>query len=273
MTRLTLGRVLRLTLGRVLRPLYRLYEIQLVREINRRPIPCHIGIILDGNRREAQKVGITEPVEVYRAGADRLDALLAWCAELRIPAVTIWVCSTENLKRREDVVAGIFHAIETKLKRLVEDPQIHRRKVRVSAIGSPDLIPSSTLDAIRAAEAATSTYDGMRLTIAVAYGGRQEITDAVRSHLTQAAKSGRTLADVACALTPDEIGSHLYLAGLPDPDLIIRTSGEVRLSGFLLWQSAYSEFYFCDVTWPAFRKVDLLRAIRSFQHRARRFGR
>ena len=266
------GTKTRLGFGWVLRPLYRLYERRLTQQIATGPVPRHIGIILDGNRREARRWGITDPVEIYRVGADRLDAVLGWCSALKIPAVTLWVCSTDNLGRAVDEVEGILRAIETKMQKLAEDPQIHDRRVRVSAIGCLNALPPSTIEAIRKAEAATARYGGLRLTIAVAYGGRQEITDAVRSMLHECAEQGATLAEAAERITPDSIGRHLYLTGLPDPDLIIRTSGEIRLSGFLLWQSAYSEFYFCDLNWPAFRKVDLLRAVRAFQDRRRRYG-
>jgi len=257
----------------VLRPLYRVYERSLVLQISRKPVPRHIGIILDGNRRYARRYGITNPTEIYRAGADRLDALLAWSSELSIPALTLWVCSTDNLGRSVDQVEGILDAIETKLRRLAVDPKIRHRQVRVSAIGRLELLPKSTLEAIRVAQDATSAHEGLRLTIAVAYGGRQEIADAVRLLLRERAEQGDTLDDVAKMITPEVIGRHLYLAGLPDPDLIIRTSGEIRMSGFLLWQSAHSEFYFCDLNWPAFRRVDFLRAIRAFQDRERRYGR
>jgi short-chain Z-isoprenyl diphosphate synthase len=253
--------------------LYRLYERRLSRQIAGKPLPRHIGIILDGNRRELLRRGVSEPSRIYAAGADRLDAVLSWCSGLEIPAVTLWVCSTDNLARPAHQVAGILGAIETKMRALVHDPQIHLRRVRVAAIGRLDLLPPSTLEAIRAAEAATAHYEGLRLTIAVAYGGREEITDAVCSLLREQAQSGASLADVIAAITTEAIGRHLYLAGLPDPDLIIRTSGETRLSGFLLWQSTYSELYFSDVNWPAFRKLDFLRAIRAFQDRHRRYGR
>jgi len=143
----------------------------------------------------------------------------------------------------------------------------------VQAIGRLELLPESTVAAIRAAEAATADYDTMRLSIAVAYGGREEIADAVREMLRQAIDDGASLPDIVEAVCPEQIGRHLYLAGTPEPDLIIRTSGELRLSGFLLWQSAYSEFYFSDVLWPAFRKIDFLRAVRAFQQRRRRYGR
>ena len=151
-------------------------------------------------------------------------------------------------------------------------PEIHRRRVRVRAIGRLSLLPDSLVATITAAERATAGYDGMDLNIAVAYGGRQEIADAVQQLLRDMAGQGRGLAEAITAVTPDAIARHLYTAGLPDPDLIIRTSGEIRLSGFLLWQSAHSEYYFTDVHWPAFRKLDFLRALRTFQERQRRFG-
>jgi short-chain Z-isoprenyl diphosphate synthase len=166
----------------------------------------------------------------------------------------------------------ITRDITSKVRTLSDHPKIHRRRVRVQAIGKLELLPASLRDAIRAASDATEDYDGMILTIAVAYGGRDEIVDAVRSLLAEQAERGLTVVDAIAEITRAAIARHLYTAGSPDPDLIIRTSGEVRLSGFLLWQSAYSEFYFCDVPWPAFRKIDFLRAVRSYQRRKRRFG-
>jgi short-chain Z-isoprenyl diphosphate synthase len=255
-----------------LRPLYRLYERRLLRQVRLRPIPRHIGIIVDGNRRHGERLGIQDAQAIYNVGAEKLDEVLDWCAELAVPAVTLWVFSTENLQRPAAQISGILASIEAKVSNLAQDPQIHRRRVRVRAIGQLELLPGSVTAAIRAAQEATSSYDGLILTIAVAYGGRQEITDAVRSLLTDQARRGLTLAQAIDAVTPAAIEDHLYMAGAPDPDLIIRTSGEIRLSGFLLWQSAYSEFYFCDAFWPAFRKIDFLRAIRAYQHRTRRFG-
>ncbi len=256
----------------MLRLLYYFYGWRLVREVGSRPIPRHIGIILDGNRRHGRSRGITEPREVYDLGAMKLDEVLEWCAELGIPTVTLWVFSTDNFQRPPAEVSGILASIEAKLTALACDPEIHRRRVRVRAIGCLAMLPEPVLAAIRAAECATSGYDGLELNIAVAYGGRQEITDAVRALLCCMTEEQLTLAEAAKQITPEAIAKHLYTAGLPDPDLIIRTSGEVRLSGFLLWQSAHSEFYFTDVLWPAFRKIDFLRAIRSFQQRRRRFG-
>jgi short-chain Z-isoprenyl diphosphate synthase len=259
-------------LAPMFRLLYYLYARRLVRDVSSRPTPRHIGIILDGNRRHGRSRGITEPREVYDIGANKLDEVLEWCAELAIPTVTLWVFSTDNFQRPAAEVSGILASIEAKLTALACDPEIHRRRVRVRAIGCLALLPEPVLAAIRAAECATSAYNGLELNIAVAYGGRQEITDAVRAMLCRMAEKQATLAEAIEEITPEAIASHLYTAGLPDPDLIIRTSGEIRLSGFLLWQSAHSEFYFTDVLWPAFRKIDFLRAIRSFQQRRRRFG-
>jgi len=253
--------------------LYSLYERRLIREIRRGPMPGHIGIILDGNRRHGHQRGLTDPEAIYGAGARKLDEVLDWCGEFSISNVTLWVLSTENFDRPADQVSGILAAIEAKLRSLASDPQIHRRRVRVQAIGKLEWLPASMVEAIRAASEATAGYTSLVLTIAVAYGGRDEIVDAVRALLAAERGQGATLAEVAERITAARISQHLYMPGIPDPDLIIRTSGEIRLSGFLLWQSAYSEFYFTDVYWPAFRRIDFLRAIRAYQQRRRRFGR
>ena len=257
----------------LLRFLYWIYERRLLHQLAQRPMPRHIGIILDGNRRHARKRGLSDPCEIYQRGADKLDQILDWCAELRIPAVTLWVFSTENLKRSRAEVSGILATIEAKVAALAHDPFMHQNRVRVQAIGRLDLLPESVVAAIREAETATAQYDLMTLTIAVGYGGREEIHDAVRSFIQMQARQGASLSDVIERITPEAIACHLYAADLPDPDLIIRTSGEIRLSGFLLWQSVHSEFHFTDVLWPAFRKIDFLRAIRAYQARSRRFGR
>jgi short-chain Z-isoprenyl diphosphate synthase len=256
-----------------LRFLYWIYERGLLNQLKQRPMPRHVGIILDGNRRHARKRGLSDPCEIYQRGAEKLDDILDWCADLRIPALTLWVFSTENLKRTQAEVSGILSAIEAKVAALAHDPFMHQKRVRIQAIGRLDLLPESVVTAIRAAETATAQYDLMTLTIAVGYGGREEIADAVRSFIKMQAREGASLSDVIERITPEAIACHLYAADLPDPDLIIRTSGEIRLSGFLLWQSVHSEFYFTDVLWPAFRKVDFLRAIRAYQARNRRFGR
>ena len=254
------------------RVLYYLYERRLLRQIGRHPVPRHVGIILDGNRRYARERGVRDLVQTYGLGARKLDDVLEWCAELAIPAVTLWVFSTENLRRSPAEVSGILSAIDAKLTQLAHHPRIHHLGVRVRAVGKLDLLPDSTLAAIRAAEEATAAHRALVLTIAVAYGGRQEIADAVQALLREKAKQGEDLETVIEGISQEAIGRYLYAPDLPDPDLIIRTSGEIRLSGFLLWQSAYSEFYFCDVHWPAFRKVDFLRGVRAFQQRERRLG-
>ncbi len=253
--------------------LYRCYEYWLLRHIRALPMPQHIGVILDGNRRFGRDRNLTDLQDIYMAGADKLDDLLEWCVDLGIPAITLWVLSTDNFNRSPGEVSAILTAIETKLKALAANPLVHHHRVRVQAVGRLELLPASTLAAVRAAEAATKNYRGNTLTIATAYGGREEIVDAVQSLLFEQMNRGRDLKETIALVTPETIGRHLYTPDLPDPDLIIRTSGEIRLSGFLLWQSAHSEFYFTDVFWPAFRRIDLLRAVRAYQQRQRRFGR
>jgi short-chain Z-isoprenyl diphosphate synthase len=256
-----------------LRPLYRAYEERLLRHIEGQPVPRHIGIILDGNRRHGERNGVRDPQAIYTLGAQKLDDVLDWCADLGVPAVTLWVFSTDNADRPVEQISGILAAIEAKVRTFTHHPIIHNRRVRVRAIGKLETLPPSLREAIQGAHEATSSYAGMTLTIAIAYGGRDEIVDAMRGLLAEQARRGLTLDDAVSEITREGIARHLYTAGSPDPDLIIRTSGEIRLSGFLLWQSAYSEFYFCDVPWPAFRKTDFLRAVRSYQQRKRRFGR
>ena len=253
--------------------LYRLYERRLEREVHAAGRgPEHIALILDGNRRHGEQAGLLDPSAIYTLGASKLDEVLDWCAALRVPAVTLWVLSTDNFGRPSEQVSGILQAISGKLTALAVDPQIHSRRVRIQAIGRLDMLPPETRGAIEAAQQATAAYDGMVLTIAVAYGGRAEIVDAVRALLEDCSRRGINLQQAITRVDAEAISRHLYMAGMRDPDLIIRTSGEVRLSGFLLWQSAYSEFYFSDVYWPAFRRIDLLRAIRAYQQRRRRFG-
>src|SRR5579885_601516 len=269
-----IDRPLRERLGRPgLRIVSRLYEQRLVREVRRRPMPHHVGIILDGNRRYGRAHSIADPVELYSLGARKLDDVLGWCIELKIAAVTLWLFSAENFTRPAAEVAGILSAIEGKLRALARDNFVHRHRVRVRALGRLAMLPETVVSAITAAEHATEGYDGMELNFAVAYGGRQEIVDATKAFLHREAADGVEFREAIARICPEAISEHLYTAGLPDPDLIIRTSGEIQLSGFLLWQSAHSEFYFTDVPWPAFRKIDFLRAIRAFQDRKRRFGR
>jgi len=255
------------------RLLYRLYERQLLGEVFSRPLPQHVGLIQDGHRRYARETGLATLAEGYRIGAEKTEEVLAWCAELSIPTVTLWWLSTENLTRAPGEVADVLQVIETKMAEWIDGGLAERLGMRVRPIGRLDLLPAGALKALRAAESATRHRERMLLNVGVGYGGRQEIVDAVQGYLRECFTRGERPDEILGALTPDAVDKYLYTYDCPDPDLIIRTSGEVRLSGFMLWQSAYSEFYFSDVHWPAFRKIDFLRAIRSYQHRQRRFGR
>jgi short-chain Z-isoprenyl diphosphate synthase len=254
------------------RPLYRYYETRLEGEVKASHMPQHIGLILDGNRRFARALGLDGKAG-HEFGVDKAHEVLGWCLELGIPAATIWVLSTDNHKKRDpDEVAHLMRLFEREARNLARDERIHANRVKVRAIGRHDLFPEDVYASLRDLEAATAHYDGMNLNIAVGYGGREEIVDAVKNLFSSAAKNGEDLSSVAANLEPDAIGRHLYTAGLPDPDFIIRTSGEIRLGGFLLWQSAFSEYYFCEANWPDFRRIDFLRAIRNYQARDVRLG-
>ncbi len=253
-------------------PLYRFYETRLERSVVKAGMPQHIGLILDGNRRFARALGL-EGKAGHEFGVDKAHEVLGWCLDYKIPAATIWVLSPENFKKRDpDEVMHLMKLFEREARNLAVDPRIHANRVRVRAIGRHDLFPEDVYASLRDLEAATASYDGMNLNIAVGYGGREEIVDAVKNLLETAAKNGGTLESVAATLEPDGIGKHLYTAGIPDPDFIIRTSGEIRLGGFLLWQSAFSEYYFCEANWPDFRRIDFLRALRNYQARDVRLG-
>lgn len=257
----------------VTRPLYWLYERRLEAAIRRGgKLPNHIGVIMDGNRRFARATG----VDVKRGhdyGASKARDVLDWCLELGIRHITLWGFSSDNRGRAPDEVTHLHRLFTQQARELVEDARLHENEVRVRVIGDISDFPEEAQAALHEMEEVTATYRGMQLNIALGYGGRQEIVQAVRNLLSAEADRGKSLADLAEHLEAEDIHRHLYTAGTPDPDFVIRTSGEVRLSGFLLWQTAYSEFYFCDAFWPEFRKVDFLRALRSFQARERRFGR
>ncbi|HEY3278688.1 MAG TPA: polyprenyl diphosphate synthase [Syntrophorhabdaceae bacterium] len=250
--------------------LYFSYGKVLEREIKRGPLPTHIGLILDGNRRYAREMGFDDVTWGHKEGAKKLDEVLKWCVELDIKVVTIWVFSTDNSLRDKEEIEGLLKVIESKIDELSNNPIITNLGFRIRVLGNLELLPEGLKGAIRACEEKTKGHDSRSLNIAVGYGGREEIVEAVRKAIV--AKGALAVAELPESITVDDITSHLYTCGLPDPDLIIRTSGEVRLSGFLLWQSVYSEFYFCDAFWPVFRKIDFLRAIRSYQQRSRRFG-
>jgi short-chain Z-isoprenyl diphosphate synthase len=251
--------------------LHALYARRLRRQVTDGPLPQHVGLIMDGNRRWARQMGLENPSLGHKYGAEHAENVLSWCEAVGIKHVTVFMCSTENLQNRGDAeVAFLMRVIE----RMVAD-RLGRRDARwrVHVAGMLDTLPDTTARALKdAVEATRDCATGAHVTLAVGYGGRQEVIDALREHLHERAEAGASLVDVAQALTVDDIARHLYTAGQPDPDLIIRTSGEQRMSNFLLWQSAYSELYFCEANWPAFREIDFLRAVRSFAARQRRYG-
>ncbi len=251
--------------------LYFSYEKLLEKGVKKGEMPTHLGLILDGNRRFAKEMGYEDVSIGHKLGARKLDDVLQWCSDLNIKIVTIWVFSTDNTQRNKEEVDALLRVIREKIEELEKSPVIKKNGFRIKALGRIEMLPDELKMAIKSAEESTVAHTNHMLNIAIGYGGREEIVEAVRKALRD--KKVGTVEELANSITSDDITSHLYTNGIPDPDLIIRTSGEIRLSGFLLWQSAYSEFYFCDALWPVFRKIDFLRAIRSYQQRNRRFGR
>jgi short-chain Z-isoprenyl diphosphate synthase len=228
---------------------------------------------MDGNRRWAAATGFTNSGAGHRAGARTALELLGWCQRLGIPQVTLWGISLENLTRDPDEVAGLSTAIIATLQELAARDRVRRQDVRIRVLGRRESLPEELREAVERAEAATGERAGMEVQLALGYSGRDELLEACRSAIRELAAQGTAASDLPAALSAELLARHLYTEGRPDPDLIIRTSGEQRLSGFMPWQSAFAEFYFCDVNWPAFREIDFLRAIRSYQARQRRFGR
>lgn len=268
-----LRKVLQLARRTLLQPFYVLYQARLEAAASSWRIPRHIGIIMDGNRRFARLEQLSNIHEGHARGADKLQDVLNWCEEVGVDVVTIWIFSLDNFNRDPAEVSGLMELFEKKILELVNHPRIHRNEIRVRFLGQVEKLPESVRKAIGDAEAATAAYQRRVLNVGVAYGGREEIIDAFRRYLKDQVSTGASPRDIAELLQPESIEPYLYTSDVPDPDLIIRTSGEVRLSGFLLWQSVYSEFYFCDTYWPAFRKIDFLRALRDYHNRQRRFGR
>ncbi len=238
----------------------------MVRQMPTDRIPQHIGVMLDGNRRWAKAVG-AESEHGYQAGAANIEPMLEWCEEVGVKVVTLWLLSTDNLNRPADQLEGLLGVIEGAVASLAA-----QHRWRLHPVGALDLLPAATAQRLKAAEESTRDVDGVLVNVAVGYGGRREIADAVRALLHAEAAKGRTIEELAEVIDVEHIAEHLYTKGQPDPDLVIRTSGEQRLGGFLLWQSAHSEFYFCEAYWPDFRRVDFLRAIRAFGLRERRYG-
>jgi short-chain Z-isoprenyl diphosphate synthase len=247
---------------------YSVYERRLRRSLEGSAVPKHVAVMLDGNRRWARAAGLSDVNHGHVAGAKLIDDLLDWCAEAGVEHVTLWLLSTDNLHRDPSELLPLLHIIET----VAEQLSAADKPWQVTVVGALDLLPGPTAAALKAAAERSAHKNGMMVNLAVGYGGRREIADAVRSLLTEQAQAGTSLEELAEFIDVEHIADHLYTKGQPDPDLVIRTSGEQRLSGFLLWQSAHSEFYFCDALWPDFRKVDFLRALRDFSERQRRFG-
>ena len=262
--------------------LYDIYERRLAARIDPATVPHHVGVILDGNRRWAKSMGFGA-AQGHKRGADKIEEFLGWAEQMGVQVVTLWLLSTDNLSRDPAELSPLLDIIAHAVDELAETGRWSLRLV-----GAVDLLPEPLAERLRAAVAksrpevaeagegvgkASGEDRRMQVNIAVGYGGRQEIADAVRELLRERAAAGASLEEVAASLSEEDITEHLYTKGQPDPDLVIRTSGEQRLSGFLLWQSVHSEYYFCEVNWPAFRRVDFLRALRDFASRERRLGR
>jgi len=251
----------------VKRVLYPAYEHRIVKFLPTDRLPQHVGVMLDGNRRWAKQVG-EDSAYGHRAGAANISPLLKWCDELGIEVVTLWLLSTDNLNRPAEELTPLLGIIEDVVDELAATGQY-----RINPVGALDLLPDATASRLKEAADTTREVSGVLVNVAVGYGGRREIADAVRSLLQEEAAKGSSLEELAEVIDVEHIAEHLYTKGQPDPDLVIRTSGEQRLGGFLLWQSAHSEFYFCEAYWPDFRRVDFLRAIRAYSDRERRLGR
>lgn len=251
--------------------LYSVYERKISRELSRvdgSARPRHVAIMLDGNRRWARLAGFSDVNDGHRVGAAKIADVLDWCEEAKVELVTLWLLSTDNLNRPAEELEPLLEIIAD----VVDELSGPDAPWRLRVVGALDLLPRDIAERLSTAAARTTNRPGMQVNVAVCYGGRQEITDAVRKLLLKHAESGKTIEELAEILDVDHIAEHLYTSGQPDPDLVIRTSGEQRLSGFLLWQSAHSEFWFCEAYWPEFRKVDFLRALRDYAARHRRFG-
>jgi short-chain Z-isoprenyl diphosphate synthase len=263
----------RLAGGVALAPVYRAYAARLRAEVLAHPVPHHVALIMDGNRRWARELGLHGVRDGHSHGAEKAIELLDWCSAIGIREVTLWALSLENLERPSEEVAAITEIARETLDALAQRDRVRRMQMSLQVIGRRDLLPERLREAAERGEAETRGRPGLRVTLALGYSGRDELVEAARGAVRSLLAEGIAPGALPDALTAERLAAQLYTSGSSDPDLIIRTSGEVRLSGFLPWQSAYSEFYFCDAYWPAFREIDLLRAVRTYQQRARRFGR
>ena len=245
---------------------YRAYQRRVAASLSPGSVPRHIGVLMDGNRRWARAIGAGTS-HGHQRGADKIPEFLGWCEEVGVEVVTLWMLSPDNLSRPEEELGPLIEIIEDAVESLAATG-----RWRVHPVGALDLLPEATAHRLKLVEDATRDVSGLHVNVAIGYGGRREIADAVRSLLYEHAATGRTIEELAEILDVEHIAEHLYTRGQPDPDLVIRTSGEQRLSGFLLWQTAHSEFYFHDANWPDFRRIDFLRALRSYAGRQRRYG-
>ncbi|QIG40229.1 isoprenyl transferase [Microbacterium sp. 4R-513] len=249
-------------------PLYRLYINRLRRQLTPETVPRHIAMMIDGNRRWARQLGYDSAAHGHRAGAAKMREFLEWCDDIGVRVVSLYLLSTDNLTKRDSQELADLIDIIAELA----DQLSHERDWRVQHVGRADLLPRDLARVLADVQKRSRDKGGMHVNLAVGYGGRGEIVDAVRSIIAKHQQDGGSLEDLAESLTPEQIGEHLYTGGQPDPDLVIRTSGEQRLSDFLLWQSAHSEFYFVEALGPDLREVDFLRAIRDYTSRDRRYG-
>ena len=242
-------------------------NIKLTEKIKKDHVPKHIAIIMDGNRRYAKQAGL-KTTKGHQIGRDKIEETLDWCLELGIKNLTVYAFSTENFKRSPDEIRELMSLCRIELDKAKSDSRIHKNKIKINVIGQLESLPKDIQQSANELIEKTEMYEDNILTIALAYGGREEIIHAIQ-HIAEDVKTKKlNIKDI----NEKSVTSYLYTNGLPDPDLILRTSGEERISNFLLWQVAYSEFYFSDVYWPAFRKKDFLRAIETYQQRKRRFG-
>ena len=246
---------------------YSTYEAKLRKEVLENPVPKHIAIIMDGNRRFAEERG-EEKEESHRLGSEKLEEVLNWCVEDGIKILTVYAFSLENFNREKTEVDYLMELLEESLMRFADSKTIHEHEVSIKILGDVSVLPENVKRAIDYACKKTEGYSNYKLNMAIAYGGRQEITTAVKEIASKVSSGELNLEDI----NEDMISKHMYTSDVPDPDLVLRTSGEIRISNFLLWQLAYSELYFTDVYWPGFRHIDFLRAIRTFQQRGRRYG-
>lgn len=247
--------------------IYRVYEKRLAKAVKSGEVPEHVAIIMDGNRRFAEELGLDHGAG-HQEGRNKLEELLGWCLELGIKNLTVYAFSTENFTRTGEEVTKLMALFERSFREVGDDQRVHQHGIRVRVLGQRELLPEAVRKAIAYAEERTAKYANYSFNVCVAYGGREEILNALRA-VAAKVKSGELEID---SIDERVFAQHLYTADLPDPDLILRTSGEERISNFLLWQLAYSELYFTDVYWPGIRKIDFLRAIRSYQQRKRRLG-